>query len=449
LALDYYPINDLILSFNLLAALQTQGTTILIMVLALLFFLSFVLSGAEVAFFSLTHKDINLLRSKQIPPYQRIVDLLEEPKSFLASLLIANSFVNIAIIIVSNLLIDDLFDFEQYGAAWVEFIIKVVAVSFMLVLFGEVMPKVLATQNNIRFAKDFGGIVQAMTYMCSGFGKKLVKYSDKLERILNNKNGNAYSLEELDHAIDITTDNTASENEKNILKGIVKFGNISVKQVMKTRVDVHGLDEEISFSELLNVVRDLNYSRLPVYKEGLDHITGMIHTKDLLPFLDQSADFNWKTLVRPPFFVHEQKMIEDLLQEFQLKRIHFAVVVDEFGGTSGIITLEDIVEEVIGEIKDEFDEEDAGYKKLDDFNYVFEGKTMINDVCKIMNIDASTFEAQRGESDSLAGLVLEIAGEIPQVNQVIPTDEFDFTVLEVAKNRIIKVKLTIKEGTDE
>ena len=256
-------------------------------------------------------------------------------------------------------------------------------------------------------------------------------------------------MEELDHAIDITTDNTASENEKNILKGIVKFGNISVKQVMKTRVDVHGLDEEISFSELLNVVRDLNYSRLPVYKEGLDHITGMIHTKDLLPFLDQSADFNWKTLVRPPFFVHEQKMIEDLLQEFQLKRIHFAVVVDEFGGTSGIITLEDIVEEVIGEIKDEFDEEDAGYKKLDDFNYVFEGKTMINDVCKIMNIDASTFEAQRGESDSLAGLVLEIAGEIPQVNQVIPTDEFDFTVLEVAKNRIIKVKLTIKEGTDE
>jgi CBS domain containing-hemolysin-like protein len=175
----------------------------------------------------------------------------------------------------------------------------------------------------------------------------------------------------------------------------------------------------------------------------------MIHTKDLLPFLDQSADFNWKTLVRPPFFVHEQKMIEDLLQEFQLKRIHFAVVVDEFGGTSGIITLEDILEEVIGEIKDEFDEEDAGYKKLDDFNYVFEGKTMINDVCKIMNIDASTFEAQRGESDSLAGLVLEIAGEIPQVNQVIPTDEFDFTVLEVAKNRIIKVKLTIKEGTDE
>ena len=449
MTLDYHPAVELLYSPFLLSVVQTQGTTIMVMVLLLLFFLSFVLSGAEVAFFSLTHKDINLLRSKQMPPYQRIVDLLEEPKSFLASLLIANSFINITIIIVSNLLIDNLFNFEQYGAAWVEFIIKVLAVSFLLVLFGEVMPKVLATQNNIRFAKDFGGIVQAMTYLCSGLGKKLVKYSDKFEKALSNKNGNAYSLEELDHAIDITTDNTASENEKNILKGIVKFGNITVKQVMKTRVDVHGVDEEIDFQALLSLVKELNYSRLPVYKEGLDHITGMIHTKDLLPYLDQPANFKWKQLLRPPFFVHEQKMIEDLLKEFQLKRIHFAVVVDEFGGTSGIITLEDILEEVIGEIKDEFDEEDSGYKKLDDNNYIFEGKLMINDVCKIMNIDLNTFDELRGESDSLAGLVLEIAGEIPQVNQVISTDEFEFTVLDVAKNRIVKVKLTIKERGDE
>ncbi len=218
---------------------------------------------------------------------------------------------------------------------------------------------------------------------------------------------------------------------------------------MKTRVDVHGVDEEISFTELLDIVRDLNYSRLPVYKEGLDHITGMIHTKDLLPYLDEPTHFNWKSLLRPPFFVHEQKMIEDLLQEFQMKRIHFAIVVDEFGGTSGIITLEDILEEVIGEIKDEFDEEDSGYKKIDEHNYIFEGKMMINDVCKIMNIDLNTFDAQRGESDSMAGLVLEIAGEIPQVNQIVSTDEFDFVVLEVAKNRILKVKLTIKERTDE
>lgn len=442
--MDYLPVITYSSTTYLLAALQAQGTTILIVVLLFLLFLSFVLSGAEVAFFSLTHKDINILRSKQQPPYQRIVDLLEEPKNLLASLLIANSFINISIIIISNLLIDDMFDFERFNAVWVGFIIKVVAVSFFLVLFGEVMPKVWATQNNIRFAKDFGGIIKILTYLTAGLGKKLVKYFDIVERKLNRKTNGSYSLEELDHAIDITTDNTASENEKNILKGIVKFGNITVKQIMKTRVDVHGVDEEANFEALLQLVRELNYSRLPVYKEGLDNVVGMIHTKDLLPFLDESDEFNWKTLMRPPYFVHEQKFIEDLLTEFQLKRIHFAVVVDEFGGTSGIVTLEDILEEVIGEIKDEFDEEESGHNKIDDHNYLFEGKTMINDVCKIMGLSADTFDEVKGESDSLAGLVLEIAGEIPIAGSIIHANDFDFTVLEVEKNRILKIKVSIK-----
>lgn len=447
--MDYHPVFTFLSSIHLLAALQAQGTTIIVMVLLFLLFLSFVLSGAEVAFFSLTHKDINLLRSKQQVPYQRIVDLLEEPKTFLASLLIANSFINISIIIISNLLIDDMFDFERFNAAWVEFIIKVVAVSFLLVLFGEVMPKVLATQNNIRYAKDFGGIIQVLTYMTSGLGKKLVKYFDLFEKKLNSRNGASYSLEELDHAIDITTDNNASENEKNILKGIVKFGNISVKQVMKTRVDVHGVEEETSFNSLLQTVRELNYSRLPVYKEGLDNVVGMIHTKDLLPFIDQADDFNWQGLMRPPYFIHEQKMIKDLLTEFQSKRIHFAVVVDEFGGTSGIVTLEDILEEVIGEIKDEFDEEESSYKKIDEYNYIFEGKTMINDVCKVMELSGDIFDEVKGESDSLAGLVLEIAGEIPLAGTIIKANDFDFMVLEVEKNRILKIKVTIKRKEDE
>lgn len=447
--MDYHPVFTFLSSIHLLAALQAQGTTIIVMVLLFLLFLSFVLSGAEVAFFSLTHKDINLLRSKQQVPYQRIVDLLEEPKTFLASLLIANSFINISIIIISNLLIDDMFDFERFNAAWVEFIIKVVAVSFLLVLFGEVMPKVLATQNNIRYAKDFGGIIQVLTYMTSGLGKKLVKYFDLFEKKLNSRNGASYSLEELDHAIDITTDNNASENEKNILKGIVKFGNISVKQVMKTRVDVHGVEEETSFNSLLQTVRELNYSRLPVYKEGLDNVVGMIHTKDLLPFIDQADDFNWQGLMRPPYFIHEQKMIKDLLTEFQSKRIHFAVVVDEFGGTSGIVTLEDILEEVIGEIKDEFDEEESSYKKIDEYNYIFEGKTMINDVCKVMELSGDIFDEVKGESDSLAGLVLEIAGEIPLAGTIIKANDFDFMVLEVEKNRILKIKVTINKKEDE
>ncbi len=443
--MDYHPVSEFIDSIHLLSALQPQGTTVLVMVLIFLLFMSFVLAGAEVAFFSLTHKDINLIRTKQQAPYLRIIDLLEEPKNLLGSLLIANSFINISIIIISNLLIDDLFDFEQFGAVWVEFLIKVLTVSFVLVLFGEVMPKVLATQNNIRYAKDFGGIIQLVTYVTAGLSKKLVKYSDILERKLSSGTSSSYSLQELDHAIDITTDHTASENEKNILKGIVKFGNITVKQIMKTRVDVHGVDEETSFIELVNIVRDLHYSRLPVYKDGLDNVVGMIHTKDLLPFLNHPDNFNWLSLLRPAYFVHEQKLIDDLLKEFQVKRIHFAVVVDEFGGTSGIVTLEDILEEIIGDITDEFDEEEDGHKKIDDLNYIFEGKTMINDVCKVMALTAETFDSYRGESDSLAGLVLEIAGEIPVPNTVVSTSSFDFTVLEVEKNRINKIKVTIKE----
>ncbi len=447
--MDHHPVWQIFSHPVLLSAIQAQGTTVLVMVLFVLLFLSFVLSGSEVAFFSLTYKDINNLKSKQLPQYKRIVDLLEEPKNLLASLLIANSFINISIIIISNLLIDDMFNLERFDAVWIEFLIKVISVSFLLVLFGEVMPKVLATQNNIRFAKDFGGIVQTVSYVFARLSKWLVKYSDIVERRLAKRTNGAYSLEELDHAIDLTTQNTASENEKNILKGIVKFGNITVKQIMKTRVDVHGIDQDTSFGELIVIVRDLHYSRLPVYKEDLDNVAGMIHTKDLIAYLNQPDDFDWHVLMRQPFFVHEQKFIEDLLKEFQLKHIHFAVVVDEFGGTSGIVTLEDILEEVIGEIKDEFDEEETGYKKLDDNNYIFEGRTMINDVCKIMELQTDTFDAVKGESDSLAGLVLELAGEIPQPAKVLSSGDFEFTVLEVEKNRIQKIKVTIKPQMGE
>ncbi len=442
--MDYHTVLHLFTQPGFLLALQAQGTTILVMALFVLLFLSFILSGSEVAFFSLTYKDINLLKSKQLPPYKRIVDLLEEPKILLASLLIANSFINISIIIISNLLIDSIFHFEQFDVAWIEFVIKVIVVTFLLVLFGEALPKVLATQNNIRFAKDFGGIIQVVSYLFSGMSKRLVKYSDVVERKLAGRVNGSYSLEELDHAIDLTTDNTASENEKNILKGIVKFGNITVKQIMKTRVDVHGVDQDTTFGELIMKVTDLNYSRLPVFKEDLDNVVGMIHSKDLLPYLNQTDDFDWLTLMRQPYFVHEQKFIEDLLKEFQSKRIHFAMVVDEFGGTSGIVTLEDILEEVIGEIKDEFDEEESDYKKIDDNNYLFEGRTMINDACKIMELQTDTFDGIKGESDSLAGLVLELAGEIPIPSQVVSSGDFEFTVLEVQKNRIQKIKLTIK-----
>ncbi len=431
-----------------LAAINMQGTTVLIIILLSLLFFSFVLSGSEVAFFSLTYKDINLLKTKQQGAYKRIIDLLEQPKILLGCLLIANSFINIAIIIISNILIGDIFNFEKINAVWLEFVIKVISVTFLLLLFGEVMPKVLATQNNIRFAKEAGPLVEIVFYICKRMSIWLVKYSDIIEKKLSKK-GNAYSLEELDHAIDLTSGTDASVKEKNILKGIIKFGNITVKQIMKTRVDVNGIDKEISFPELLKLVGDLHYSRLPVYEEDLDKVVGMIHTKDLIPHLEQPDNFDWHTLIRPPFFVHEQKMIEDLLKEFQTKRTHFAVVVDEFGGTSGIVTLEDILEEVIGDIKDEFDEEEVDFKKIDENNYLFEGRTMINDVCKAMDLVVDTFDAVKGESDSLAGLVLELAGEIPTANQIIPCGDFEFTVLEIAKNRIQKIKVTIKPQIGE
>ncbi len=447
--MDHHPTLHFLTShLSALAAINMQGTTVLIIILLSLLFFSFVLSGSEVAFFSLTYKDINLLKTKQQGAYKRIIDLLEQPKILLGCLLIANSFINIAIIIISNILIGDIFNFEKINAVWLEFVIKVISVTFLLLLFGEVMPKVLATQNNIRFAKEAGPLVEIVFYICKRMSIWLVKYSDIIEKKLSKK-GNAYSLEELDHAIDLTSGTDASVKEKNILKGIIKFGNITVKQIMKTRVDVSGIDKEISFPELLKLVGDLHYSRLPVYEEDLDKVVGMIHTKDLIPHLEQPDNFDWHTLIRLPFFVHEQKMIEDLLKEFQTKRTHFAVVVDEFGGTSGIVTLEDILEEVIGDIKDEFDEEEVDFKKIDENNYLFEGRIMINDVCKAMDLVVDTFDAVKGESDSLAGLVLELAGEIPTANQIIPCGDFEFTVLEIAKNRIQKIKVTIKPQISE
>jgi gliding motility-associated protein GldE len=252
------------------------------------------------------------------------------------------------------------------------------------------------------------------------------------------------SMQELDQAIDIKTDEEASPEEKNIMKGIVKFCNISVRQIMRSRLDVSGVDHDSSFSQLVKRVEELHYSRLPVYKASLDEVVGILNTKDIIPYLGENESYDWHPLIRQPYFVPETKLIEDLLKDFQQKRIHFAVVVDEFGGTSGIVTMEDILEEVIGDIKDEFDEEESSSPKLDDNNYVFEGKTMLHDMCKAMKLPGNTFDQVRGESESLAGLVLELAGEFPAVNTVIPCGDFDFTILQTDNNRIQQVKVTIK-----
>lgn len=419
-----------------------QGSTLLGIVILLLLIISFFVSGAEVAFFSLTYKDVNTLKTKQDSSWKRIVNLLEQPKILHASLLIANTLVNISIIILSNFLIDELLPLKNIWWFF-DFLVKAVVVSVFLILFGEVLPKVWATQNNFRFAYNSSFIVEIIHYLFRRISIWLVGLSDQVERFLGRRAG-VYSLEELDHAIDLSTNNDASEEEKNILKGIVNFSNITVKQVMRTRLDVSGIEDTISFRALIKQVEELHYSRLPVYKASLDDMVGMIHTKDLLPYLDEPASFNWHPLMRPPYFVHEQKLIEDLLSEFQTKRVHFAIVVDEFGGTSGIVTLEDILEEVIGDIKDEFDDEESGNKKLDDNSYVFEGRTMINDVCKMLGLSVDTFDKVRGDSDSLGGMLLELSGDFPKPNEVIVCGDFEFTILEINRNRIQKVQVAIK-----
>jgi gliding motility-associated protein GldE len=324
------------------------------------------------------------------------------------------------------------------------FSLKVVLVSSFILLFAEVLPKVWATHHKVWFASTSSLAVEIFNSLFYRFSKKFVSYSDDIEKKFSSFNSSDNDEENnIDYAIDLLPENEASIEEKQILKGIRKFGGITVKQVMRTRIDVSGIESMVSIKEIKKQAEDLHYSRLPVYKSSLDEIIGILHMKDLLPYLGNAEDFDWHPLIRTPYFVHEQKSIEDLLQEFRLKRIHFAVVVDEFGGTSGIVTLEDILEEVIGEIKDEFDDEESVNKKIDDFNYIFEGKTMINDACKAMKLPLNSFDHIRGDSDSLAGLVLEIAGEFPKIDESFDLGEFTFICLEINKNRIDKVKVII------
>ena len=444
--MDYHSVNHYCYTLLNFVALTPAAISILLFTVIVLFLISFLVSGSEVAFFSLTVKDINMLKTRQQPSYKRIVSLLEKPKTLLASMLIANSLVNIGIIIISNTLMNTWISAMNLQA-WVEFIIKIIIVTSLLVMFGEVLPKVWATHHKIWFASMSSLIIEAFHNIFFGISTRLVRFSDRIEKAFNSGSLRMDDTQ-LDYAIDLLPEHEASSEEKQILKGIRKFGNTTVKQTMRTRLDVSGIESDTSFRDVINKVEEMHYSRLPVYKNNLDEITGILHTKDLLPHLNEEA-FEWHTLIRPVFYVHEQKLIEDLLQDFRSKRMHFAVVVDEFGGTSGIITLEDIMEEIIGDIQDEFDDEQSVNKKIDDYTYIFEGKTMINDVCKALRIPIDTFDKIRGDSDSLAGLVLEIAGEFPQINENVVAGDFTFIPLEINKNRIEKIKLTLKRHEDK
>ena len=384
-----------------------------------------------------------MLKTKQHPAARRIIQLLEEPKEVYASLLFAGTFINICIIVLSNFLISNHIAFREFPPV-LEILTKVLMIVFILVFFGGVLPKVWATQNVLRFAYGSAFVVEALHLLLRRMSKWIVSLADGIGNRMGTNRAEELSLKELDQAIDIKTNEEASREEKNIIKGIIKFGNISVKQIMLSRLDINGVAYNATFSELVKKVEELHYSRLPVYKGDFDQVAGIINTKDLIAHLGEADSFDWHHLMRQPFFIPESKLIQDLMRDFQSKKIHFAIVVDEFGGTSGMVTMEDIMEEVIGEIKDEFDEEENRNRKLDSNNFVFEGKTMLHDMCRAMELQVNTFDEVRGDNESLAGLLLELAGKVPAINEVIPCGDFEFIILEAVKNRIILVKISIK-----
>lgn len=439
-------------NFILLTSVQSLGISTEIILGILIFILLFftaLISGSEVALFSLSSKDINYMKQKEDDSYDSVLELIEHPKRLLATILIANNFLSIAVIISTNLLFNSLINMETLFPnhdpsfySLLNILIQVVLVTFFLVLFGEVLPKVYATQNNMRLSVFTSPAIKVLDKVLSPLSNFLVNSTSFIERRMVNSKKNEISNEDFENAIELTVGHSATKEEKNIYKGIVKFGEIYVKQIMRARMDVSALDYSWDFAKVKSYIIETGFSRLPVYQDSLDEIKGILYTKDILAHIDEETA-DWHSLVRPCNFIHETKLIKPLLKEFQQKRNHMAIVVDEFGGTSGIVTLEDIVEEIIGEIKDEFDEDDLLAKKIDDNNYLFEGKTLINDVCRIIATPVETFEDIRGESDSLAGLVLEIAGKFPAQNEMVSFENFDFTVVQLDKRRIQKIKLTI------
>ncbi len=435
---------------RILLAVNPQSTVFLVAFLFVLLLLSFVTSGAEVALFSLQNKDLNMLKTKQHAAARRITALLDERKAVYTSLLIASGVFNISIIILTNFLLTPVLKLgvvNIFIPLDLNMLLKIVIIAFVIVFFGKMLPKVWATQNTLRFAYNVSAVVEALHLLLRKISLRMVAIADQISETSGANESEATSMKELDDAIEVDNVQTSIE-QKNILKGIVKFRNITVKQIMRFRLDVSGVAYETTISELVKKVEELHYSRLPVYQGSMDHIIGVLNTKDLLPFLNDPG-FDWHSLIRPTFFVPESKLIEHLLYEFQAKRIHFAIVVDEFGGTSGIVTLEDILEEIVGDIRDEFDEEENTVRKIDETTWIADAKVMLYDLCRAMRLPIDTFDAVKGESDSLAGLVLEIAGAFPGINETVTSGDFDFTVLETEKNRIKTVKIFINLDRNE
>ena len=443
-----------------------------LLLITLLLIGSALISGSEVAYFSLGNNDLEQLKQENGGSARRILALKEKPRRLLATILITNNFINIAIVIVSEFVVNQIFqggtflvwgnyliDHQYLPNSWeattiakvFQFLFTVLGVTFVLVLFGEVAPKIYAKINNIHMAKLMSGPLSVLMRVFQLPSNILVGWTNAIEKRLEGKagNGDATSIQDIGNAIDLTVSKEKNaEREVDILKRVIKFGEVSVKQIMRSRVDVVAVDLRLSFQDLLNVVQESGYSRIPVYEENFDNITGILYVKDLINHLqNDDQPFEWQALIRTDvLYVPEAKKIDDLLREFQRKHLHMAIVVDEYGGSSGIITLEDILEEIIGEITDEFDNElELIYRKIDDHNYVFEGKTLLNDMYRALDIEPGTFDDIRGDSDSIAGLVLELKGELPKINNEMEFNDFKFKVVSVSKRRIKEVQLTLPE----
>lgn len=434
------------------------GVWIQLILLLLFIVISFMVSGAEVAFFSLSKSQIEEFRKNVTPASQRILWLISRPKILLATILITNNFVNVAAILVATHILRafavlyrwDEISWNLLGAQIsVQFFIDVILITSLLLFFGEIVPKVFASKNRLRMVNSLALPLIMMRWFFYPVSRVLIRITGFIDKRISLKEDQT-SLEDLKHAIDMAANGEEDREEKDILKGIVNFSNIPVKSIMRARVDVIAADINTPLEALIEHINAHNYSRLPIYEENLDHVIGVLHIKDLLPLMrENSEDMNLRDLLRPTHFVPENKKIDALLEEFKSRRLHMAVVADEFGGTAGIVTLEDVIEEIFGEISDEFDSEDWVYTKVSETTYIFEGRISLNDVKKIVDLDEKVFEDARGDSDSLGGLILEIHGKIPTPGEVISYQHFDFHIEAVSKNRIAMVKMIINEVENE
>lgn len=427
-------------SLNFLSNIDTTMLFGIIGIVILLFFCAMI-AATEVALFSLSQKDLQELAKQNLSKYNVIEKLLAKPKKLLATILIANNFLHIAIVILFSISLDRVF--ETITIPLLKFTVEVILVTFLILLFGEVLPKVYANRNNIKFALFITYPLLFLEKILTPLSAPMRSLTNFLQEKLGKQKTNL-SVDKLSQALELTSTEGTSTEEQKILEGIVSFGNTDTKQVMSPRIDVFALDIEETFTEIYPKIVEKGYSRIPVYKDSIDHIEGILFVKDLIPHINKK-DFDWKPLMRKPFFVPENKKLDDLLKDFQGMKSHLAIVVDEYGGTSGLVSLEDIIEEIVGDISDEFDDENSSFTQLDEKNYLFEGKTNLKDFYRIIDVDEQLFEGKKGEAETLAGFILEILGHFPKKGNKIHFENLRFTIEAVDKKRIKQIKITVNE----